>query len=83
MKKKDILIVVMVAIVTGLISLLAANYLFGGTKAYNLKAPTVDAISADFKLPSDAYFNKQSINLTKNITIGEGGNNTPFNNIKP
>jgi hypothetical protein len=83
MKKKDVLLVVVVAIISGVFSLLIANYLFGGKRAYDLKAPTVDAITADFKLPPETYFNKQSINITKNITIGDTGNNTPFNNAQP
>lgn len=79
MKQKDIAIIVAVALVSGIFSLLIANFLFGGDKSYNLTAPNVEPISADFELPGDTYFNKQSLNPTKNITIGDSTNNTPFN----
>ena len=45
-----------------LLSISLSTFLFGGEKAYKLKAPTVEAISAEFKLPDSTYFNKQ---LTK------------------
>lgn len=78
MKQKDILIIVAVAITVGILSYVLAQFLFGGEKAYKLKAPTIDPISSEFKLPDEAYFNKQSLNPTKNITIGDTTNNAPF-----
>jgi hypothetical protein len=83
MKQKDIIIIVVVAIVSGIFSYGIASFLFGGQKTYNLKAPTVDVITAEFKLPNAEYFNKESIDLTKNINIGDPGNPTPFNSSKP
>jgi hypothetical protein len=78
MKQKDVVIIIGTAAVAGTISLVIANFLFGGAKSYKLTAPTVDAISSDFKLPDDTYFNKGSLNPTKNITIGDSTNTTPF-----
>jgi len=78
MKQKDIITIVAVAIISGIFSFVIAGFLFGGSKSYKLTAPTVNAISADFKLPDQAYFNKQSINPTKNIKIGDTTNATPF-----
>jgi hypothetical protein len=78
MKQRDILIIIGAAVVSGLFSFGISSLLFGSEKTYTLKAPTVDAITAEFKLPDSTYFNKQSIDLTKNITIGGSGNPTPF-----
>lgn len=78
MKQRDILIIVAVAMASGLLSYGIATFVFNGKKTYNLKAPTVEAITSEFKLPDSAYFNKESINLTKNINIGGPGNPTPF-----
>ena len=79
MKQKDIIIIIAVAVVSGIISYAAANFLFGGHKVYNLTAPTVQPISAVFQLPSTTYFNQQSIDPTQNITIGNSTNAAPFN----
>lgn len=79
MKQKDILIIIIVSVIAGVFSFIVANALFGGEKAYKLTAPTVDAISAQFTTPDEAYFNKDSINPTKDITIGDSANTQPFN----
>ena len=78
MKQKDILIIIVVVIVVAILSISLSTFLFGGEKAYTLKAPTVEVITAEFKLPDSTYFNKQALDLTKNINIGGPGNPTPF-----
>jgi len=83
MKQKDIAIIIATAFVSAVFSYVLANYLFGGAKAYKLTAPTIDPITAEFKIPDSAYFNRQSINLTKDITIGDGANSTPINTKNP
>ncbi|HOR23547.1 hypothetical protein KBB76_01220 [Candidatus Saccharibacteria bacterium] len=79
MKQRDIVIIVAVAIVSGIFSFAIAKFMFGGEKIYKLTAPTVEPISSEFKLPNEQYFNKQSLNPTKNITIGDSSNTAPFN----
>lgn len=79
MKQKDIVIIIAVAGVTAILSFALANFLFGGNKMANLKAPVVDPITSEFKLPSSQYFNNNSLDPTKNITIGDNTNNAPFN----
>lgn len=79
MKQKDILIIVLVAGVSALVSLFIANALFGGDKAYKLTAPTVSVITKDFKSFDEKYVNKTSLNVTKTITIGDSTNDKPFN----
>lgn len=79
MKQKDVLVIVTVAIVSGILSFVISSFLFGGSKSYKLTAPKIEPISSEFKLPDEQYFNKQSLNPTKDITIGDSSNNTPFN----
>lgn len=78
MKPKDIGIIAGVAVVSAIFSYIIAGYIFNGDKSYSLKAPSVEPISAEFKLPSDKYFNKDSLNPTKDITIGDSSNQKPF-----
>lgn len=79
MKQKDIAIIIVVAGVAGILSFVLANFLFGGKNAANLKAPTVDVITAEFISPSPQFFNNNSLDTTKNITIGDTSNTAPFN----
>ncbi|MEI6237560.1 MAG: hypothetical protein WCP03_03105 [Candidatus Saccharibacteria bacterium] len=83
MKQRDIIVIAIVAITSGIFSLILANLMFGGEKAYKLTAPTIDPITADFKVPNGSYYTKQSLNLTKIIIIGDNGNPTPFNKTQP
>jgi flagellar basal body-associated protein FliL len=78
MKQKDILLIVVIAIVAGAFSFIVANFFFGGEKAYKLTAPTIEPISQQFDLPDQAVFNNKAINPTKNVTIGDSTNSTPF-----
>lgn len=79
MKQKDILLIAVISIVAGVLSFFVANLLFGGAKASKLTYPIVDPIKSDFSPPNTAYFNKDSLNPTKDITIGDTTNNKPFN----
>lgn len=78
MKSKDIAVIIGVAFVTGIFSFVLSGYLFGGDDKENLKAPVVQPIVADFPNPDSRYFNAQSLNPTKVITIGESANQEPF-----
>jgi hypothetical protein len=61
MKKNDILIIAVVAIVAGVFSFILANFLFGGDKKFNLDAPTVQPITAEFKTPDSQVFQQRFI----------------------
>jgi hypothetical protein len=78
MKQKDILLIAVIAIVAGLFSFMIANFFFGGQKAYKLSAPTIDKITQEFRLPDETVYNAKALNPTKNITIGDSTNTTPF-----
>lgn len=79
MKQKDILLFITVAIFSSVLSILLSNYLIAPKKSFNKKATIVDPLTTEFNLPDKKYFNdKDSINPTKLITIGDGSNVDPF-----
>lgn len=80
MKQKDILLIVVVVIVSGTVAFFVSSWLFKVPKAQQTMVEVVDPISADFVQPDTRYFNAGSIDPTKNITIGDDQNPTPFNN---
>lgn len=79
MKQKDIFLVVVVVIVSGGLSLLVSNFLFKIPKAQETKVEVVQPITAEFSQPDKRYFNTESIDPTKNISIGDNQNPAPFN----
>lgn len=79
MKQKDLTLVIVIAVVSGILSLLLSNMLFAKPENMQVKAEYVDPISKEFEQPSTEYFNGTSINLTQLIRIGDGSNITPFN----
>lgn len=78
MKAKDWSVIAVVVLISGMITFVVANLFLGGQKAPRLKVEVVEAISADFPLPNNKYFNENSINPTKEIKIGDDNNQTPF-----
>lgn len=79
MKRKDISLIIVVCIISGVLSLVLSNILFNSPKHRNSRVEKVEPISADFKTPDSKYFNSNSINPTQLIKIGENTNQTPFN----
>ena len=79
MKQKDIVLIVIVVIVSGAVSLVLSNLLFGPSK-HTLTAETVEPITSQFAQPDTRYFNSNSIDPTQNITIGGSQNPQPFSN---
>jgi hypothetical protein len=80
MKKRDITVIATIAVIAGILSLVVSNLLFGGNKVYDLKAPKVEPISAEFITPDTRYFNGQSIDPTVDIQIGDNNNPDALNN---
>ena len=74
MKKRDIGVIIAVALIAGLVSLIISKFIFSANKNYNLKTPKIEPISAEFTVPSDRYFNNDSINPTVDIQIGNNSN---------
>jgi hypothetical protein len=78
MKQKDIALIAVLAILSGIISLIVSNLLFSSPKTRQQTVQVVSPITADFKTPDSTYFNAQSIDPTQLIQIGNGGNPNPF-----
>lgn len=78
MKQRDIVVIIVVAVVSGVASYFLANFLFGGEKKYTLKAPVVAPIASDLGSLDEKYFNKNSIDATITINIGDSVNPDPF-----
>lgn len=78
MNKKDLGIIIAVAIVAGIFSLIASNLIFTPRSTKDLKAQKIDAIESSFSQPDKRYFNQQSINPTQLIQIGGNPNGQPF-----
>ena len=82
MKQKDIALFVIVGIISAVVSVLASNLLITPEQNKKQEAEKVEPISAEFQVPSSdsRYFNKDSINPTKLIQIGDNPNSqAPFN----
>jgi hypothetical protein len=81
MKQKDIALFGVVAIVSAVFSVILSGVLITPPKDKNQKAEVVSLITNDFPTPgpNDKFFNKNSINPTKQIQIGDNTNTKPFN----
>ena len=81
MKQKDIALITVVIILSGFLSLLLMNYVFGGARSKPTKVIIVEKIPTDFPSVEKRYFNENSINYTQLIQIGSNENPKPFGNV--
>lgn len=79
MKQKDWLLIVAIAIVSGVFSFIISGRIFVTPDNRQQAVEVVDAITPDFQAPDSKYFNAQSINPAQTIELGTGGNQNPFN----
>lgn len=77
MKRNDITLVLVCIIVSGVLSLVLSNLLFGSSSRQQ-KIEVVERITPDFTQPDQRYFNSQAINPTQLIQIGNGTNTVQF-----
>lgn len=77
MKQKDIALIIIVVFISGMASFFISKFVF---KVDNLKenVETVEAISSEFPVPDDKFFNSNSINPTQTIKIDGSGNPNLF-----
>jgi hypothetical protein len=78
MKQKDIALIAVIGIVSGVVSFLVSGYFFAKPADRQQMAEKVDVIASDFPLPSSKYFNAESIDPTLLIEIGDNANPNPF-----
>lgn len=78
MKQQDIALIIVVAFVAGIFSLLLTQTIFVSKDSRNLSAETVEPIVAEFNVPDVKVFNKDAVNPTQLIQIGDSSNPAPF-----
>lgn len=79
MKQKDLVLVVVVAVISIAVASIVSNVVIGHDGGRQQQAEVVDAISATFDQPNKSYFNGESIDPTQIIRIGDNSNQAPFN----
>lgn len=82
MKQKDIALIAVVIVISTVISIVVSKVVFAPPKNRQQKVEVVQPISADFPLPDSQYFNSQSIDPTRVISIGNNTNPDPFSASK-
>jgi hypothetical protein len=83
MKQKDIILIVGIVIVSAIFSLFISKLIFGSAAELQQKAEVVQPISSAFAEPDKAYFNKDSIDPAKLITVSPNDNPNPFKSTSP
>lgn len=80
MKQKDFALLGGVLIVSIILSLVIAHFIFGGSGSHTASVEVVDKITSDFPVSQvqGPYFNSQSVDPTQLIEIGQPNEN-PFN----
>jgi hypothetical protein len=78
MKQKDIALIAVIAIVSGVISFLVSGMIFAKPADRQQTAEKVDVITSEFSPPNSKYFNAQAIDPTQLIQIGDNDNPNPF-----
>jgi hypothetical protein len=78
MKQKDIALIAVIVIISGVISIFVSKALFAPPSSKQ-KVEVVESISPSFPTPETTYFNAQSVDPTQLIQIGNNNNSAPFN----
>lgn len=81
MKQKDLALIIVIAVISGIISVFISKAIITPDKNRQQKVEVVEAFSSDFPKPDTKYFNAAAIDPTKLITIGKDNNTKPFNGI--
>lgn len=75
MKNSDIATVIVIAALSMLAAYFVADAVIGQPGTDSVKVKTVDPISSDVAKPDPAVFNKNAINPTVEVIIGQGTTN--------
>lgn len=79
MKQKDLVLIVVVSCFSAVFSYFLSNMLIVPKQALQQQATVVGPIEPEFNKPDSRYFNKDSVDPTQRITIGDNNNPIPFN----
>jgi len=78
MKQKDISLIVVIIIVSAVISLFVSKAIFVPPKNRQQKVDVVQPITSDFPAADTHFFNKNAVDPTRLIVIGQNSNTNPF-----
>ncbi|MBI3624273.1 hypothetical protein HY218_01425 [Candidatus Saccharibacteria bacterium] len=78
MKQKDIALIAIVVFISAIASTIISNILITSPKNRKAQVEVVESLSSQFKEPDKIYFNKDAVDPTKLIEIGNNSNPAPF-----
>lgn len=78
MKQKDIALIIVIAFVSAVASLLLSSVFIGSPKKRTQQYEVVDKLTSQFDNPDTKYFNKDSVDPTRVIHIGNDSAADPF-----
>lgn len=71
MKNSDISAIIVIAFVSMFVAYFVADAVIGKSNGESVKVLTVEPITADVQTPDSAIFNKDAINPTVEVVIGD------------
>jgi hypothetical protein len=78
MKKNDIALIILIVSVSLVVSYFIVKAIVGDPKNQEVTAEVVEPITSDLTQPSNKIFNRDAINPTVVIQIGNPSNQQPF-----
>lgn len=78
MKKNDIALIVLIVSISLVVTYFVAKAVLGDPKGQEVSAEVVEPITPDLTTPSNKIFNRDAINPTVVIQIGNPSNQQPF-----
>jgi hypothetical protein len=78
-KQKDVALIIVIVVISGIVSLFLSKMLFSSSADRQQQVDVVQPINGNFQTPSSSYFNASSIDPTQLIKIGNANNSNPFN----
>ena len=79
MKQKDVVVVLIIAVISAIASFVLSNTLFASPQHRQQQVEVVSAISPNFSTPDPKYFNASAVDLTQLVQIGDSTNSNLFN----
>lgn len=78
MKKNDIALIILIASISMVVTYFIAKAIIGTPSSKQVSAEVVELIKPDLMQPSSKIFNRDAINPTVVIQIGNPSNQQPF-----
>lgn len=79
MKQKDIALIIVIAAISGVVSFVVSRQIFATPQDRQQKVEKITPITTEFATPDSQYFNKNSIDPSQQIQVGNNDNTNPFN----